>query len=205
MCENCVVYSWWCLHTRGFRLSRRAINNIVLKTCSGRYEFEYIWRRPSVRRRRTEMSLSGPSYLSHGAGDRHRHVGNSYENTRRTKPIYVLFRCQILYDLDLVQHTHRFEVCIVLALDTRYYGRGASVLGYGHKLDSHRLRILMIYRSQWHDSRPDCTPAAGSSLPNPQASQRATNGRTKIWILVSARRRLEQALRLHAQSPRRRD
>lgn len=90
--------------------------------------------------------------------------------------------------------THRFEVCIVLALDTRYYGRGASVLGYGHKLDSHRLRILMIRRSQWHDSRPDCTPAAGSSLPNPQASQRATNGRTKIWILVSARRRLEQAL-----------
>ena len=91
--------------------------------------------------------------------------------------------------------TYHFEVCVVLALDTRYYGRGASVLGYGHKMDSHDLRILMIHRPQWHDSRPNCTSAAGSSLLNPQASQRAINGRTKIWILVSARRRLEQAVR----------
>jgi hypothetical protein len=40
-------------------------------------------------------------------------------------------------------------------------------------------------RPQSHDSRPACTLAAGSSLPNLQRSQRATDGQTRIWTLVS--------------------
>src|SRR5258706_6417642 len=82
----------------------------------------------------------------------------------------------------------QFVVSVVPALHTRYYGRDAPVPGYAHKMGSPRLRILLIHRPQWHDSRQTCTFAAGSSLPNPQRSQRTTNGRTRIWILVSARR-----------------